>query len=523
MKTILKSTIKVRVLNLSSTLILLYLLFTCNVSIAGNLVEIGSIKVSKSYPASFVLDLERNDIVTVKYTLNGGNADLSELSVIVYDLNQQEEVKINTFNRSGRDFLAPYDGKYRVDFIYNGKGSGIFKQRSLDLALSLDLEGYGGMKEGESKEVLHATNCVIEETESNGLKLKYFLTKGDKITISSQDSKAAFLKLKVLQLAKVYSVSGTVVINIPADGTYSFTFYLEEAEDGSLFNLKDLISKSDYLFNDLSIYIEKAIDFAALNKANSQNSNTNATPNANSDDLFNNSDNSDAGEAGNGLGFDLEKLLANGNKSSEESQKLMIEAINAMQESLNKKNVRIEITSIPGEISMKLEPEFNFSNNEHRKCELIKLQPTDFNIWFYWVGVGEGAEKAYEEHNSEITNIYKKSLADAAAEHIYGKFGNPSMGRKNPSFPDEQKYGQYLFEDAEYAVVDFNNRIKFLAGERYQKMNQPTKRTSYITSDNGISGRSESDIFFCACNNNKATPVKILFKFFSIQPDEFEY
>ncbi|GLR16698.1 hypothetical protein GCM10007940_13130 [Portibacter lacus] len=488
------------------------------------MINISSIKVSKDYPASFVLTLERNDIVTIDFNKKSGNADINQLEVRIIDLNQQEEETMEVFNRSGRDFLAKYDGNYRVDFIYNGKGSGIFRERSMEIGVSIDLDGYEGLKEGESKEVLHATNAVIEEGESNALKVVYYLNKGDKITVSSTDKKSAFLKLNITQQPKILSVKGSTVIDIMSDGTYTLNFYLDEDEEGtSLLNLRELLSKDDVLFRDLSIYRERAVDFSKLA---SSNKNSSDGSNTKSDDLFNSSSSNLEEEEGNGLGFDLEKLLSETNKGSEEFNKSLLQTMKDMQESLNKKNIKTIVTSIPSDLQMRLEPEMNFSsNNENRKCQAIPLQPTSFNIWFYWVGVGENAEQAYEEHNSEITNIYKKSFADVAAEHIYGKFGNPELGRKNPSYPDETRYGQFLNEDAEYAIVDFENMRKFMAGDRYNKLNKPARNATYITADNGISGKAANDeeMYFCACNNNKATPVSVFFKFIAIDYEEIEY
>jgi hypothetical protein len=500
------------------------LLLSSASSYATDIVNISSIKVSKDYPASFVLTLERNDIVTINFRKNSGNADLNQLEVQIVDLNQQEEEVINTFKRSGRDFLAKYDGNYRVDFIYNGKGSGIFKERSLDLGITMDLDGYEGMKEGESKEVLHATNVVIEEGENSALKVVYYLTEGDKITVSSTDSKAAFLKLNITQQPKILSVSGSTTIDITSNGTYTFNFYLDENDDGgSLLNLRDLLAKDDVLFRDLSIYRERAVDFSKVTAANKSSSNSSSSnPNNNATGSEEESDTEDAGNNG----IDFEKIFAEANKGSEEFNKALLETMQSMQESINKKTVRTTVSSIPNSVSVRLEPELNFSSeNGNRKCELIALSPTNFDIWFYWMGVGENAEEAYNEHDDKIFNVYKKSFSDLAAEHIYGKFGNPELGRKNPRYPDELEYGKYLNEDAEYAVVNSENMLKFMKGERYSKLNQPSRNAKYVTTDNGISGKAgaDDDMYFCACNNNKATPVYVFFKFIAIDYVEDEY
>lgn len=524
MKTILTFTNLIRRTYSFLLLTLSLLCFSPSISHAGDIINIASVKVSKDYPASFVLNLQRNDIVTVNFRKNSGNADLNQLEVQIIDLNQQEAEVINTFKRSGRDFLAKYDGNYRIDFIYNGKGSGIFKERSLDLGITVNLEGYEGIKEGESKEVLHATNVVIEPGENSAFKVVYYLTEGDKITVSSTDNKSSFLKLNITQQPKILSISGSTTIDITSNGTYTFNFYLDESDDGgSLLNLRDLLAKDDVLFRDLSIYRERAVDFSKAIVKTSSSSNANDT---NSNNASTSSDDAlEEDNAGNN-GIDFEKIFAEANKGSEEFNKALLETMQSMQESINKKTVRTTVSSIPNSVSVKLEPELNFSTkNGNRKCELIALSPTNFDIWFYWMGVGENAEEAYNEHDDKIFNVYKKSFSDLAAEHIYGKFGNPELGRKNPRYPDEVEYGQYLNEDAEYAVVDSENMLKFMNGERYSKLNQPSRNSRYVTTDNGISGKAsaDDDMYFCACNNNKATPVYVFFKFIAIDYVEDEY
>ncbi len=506
----------------------LILIFTFVLSVdlfGGEVLNVASLKVSKNYPASFVLDLERNDIVTVNYNKNGGNADLNLLMVQVIDLNQQDEEVIASFTRSGRDFLAAYDGKYRVDFIYNGKASGFFKQRKLDLKIQMDLDGYGGMEEGEAKEVLRSTNIIIEEKEENAVRINYYLTEGDVLDISSSDSKAQYCKLYISQLARTFSLAQSPKISIPSNGTYSLKFFLEADEtDPSLFNWKELLKRGDFLFRDLSIYRTRAADMSELMAANASTG-----ADSGSDDLFNTGSGSlDATtvEEDNGLGFDLEKLLSEGKESTAESTAALIDMISKMNESLNKKNIRQIITAIPDDLQMKLEPEFNFSDeNGNRKCEELVLQPTEFDIWFYWVGVGENAEQAFEDHNEEISKSYKSSLGQAKAEYLYGKFSNNQSRKRNPSYPTVNNYSQYLSEDAEYAIVDYSNMQRFLDGNRYQKLNKSNRRSAYITTDDGIAARPglEDRIYFCACNNNKATPVNVFFKFFTIEIEEEEY
>jgi hypothetical protein len=283
-----------------------------------------------------------------------------------------------------------------------------------------------------------------------------------------------------------------------------------------------LLSSDDVLFRDLSIYRERAVDFSAL-----MNNGANGLSSAN--------DPNTTGEAAieeqnDNMLESFEELLKSSNDAAADNTKNMVEVMEGFKDFLKemneKKNYVTEVYSLGNDLNIKLEPQFNFANsNENRKCELLSLPPSNFNIWFYWIGVGDEAQKAYEEHNATIQNSFKKSLDDAAAEYLYGKYTNTNVGRRNPTFPDENEYSNYLFEDAEYAIVDYYNMQKFKKGQKYKKLNQSFRNAQFITADHGISTlpSGDLDLYLCTCNNNKATPVNIYFRYVTIDYEEKEF
>jgi hypothetical protein len=493
------------------------------------MININQIRVSKDYDASFVLDLYNNDEITIQFSKIGGKASMEDLVVRVIDLNLQEPRILKEFNSSGKSFKAPYDGKYRIDFIYTGKGGiKLIRERYLDLKIKIDNDGYFELEDGETREIFHAFKCVIDEGRDNAMQMTYYFTKGDRITIGSADQKSAFLQLYIQQLGKNYSVSSSSTIEITKDNYYTLFFYLQESEGGSILNLRELLDNDEILFQDLSIYREKAISFDPTNSATALG-NTNSTNN--------NSSKGEGAEEGEDPFqqnmMDIQKMMENSNNSSAETTQMIAEMMMEMQkrqeEMMNKKNVRTEVFATEFDEEFLLEPEFNFAvQNGNRRCVELSIFNTNYQFWFYWVGVGDQASKAYEKHNEKITQSFRKSLGNAFAEHLYFKYApdDNSKTKRQPPFPDENEYPEYLSEDIEYAIVDFKNKIAFENGDRAKKKNSSGKVGKFITSDYGLSPKpmsSDDTLYFCAHNNNKTTAVNVYFKYFLITVEQEEY
>lgn len=493
-----------------------------------NMININQIRISKDYDASFVLDLYNNDELTIQYSKNGGKAGLEDLVVRVIDLNLQEPRVLDEFKSSGKRFKAPYDGKYRIDFIYTGKGGiRLIRERYLDLKIKIDNDGYFELEDGETREIFHAFKCVIDEGRENAFQMTYYFTKGDRITIGSADQKSAFLQLYVQQLGKNFSVSNSGTIEITKDNYYTLFFYLQESEGGSILNLRQFLENDDILFQDLSIYREKAISFDPTSTATSIGNQTNG---ANSDEEEGSESSEDALQQN---FMDIQKMMENSNSSSAETTQMIAEMMMEMQkrqeEMMNKKNIRTEVFATEFDQEFLLEPEFNFAiQNGNRRCVELSIFNTNYQFWFYWVGVGDKASKAYEEHNNKITQSFRKSLGNAFAEHLYFKYApeENSKVKRQPHFPDENDFSAYLSEDIEYAIVDFRNKTAFENGDRYIKKNSSGKVGKFITSDYGLSPKpisSDDTLYFCAHNNNKTTAVNVFFKYFLITVEQEEY
>lgn len=490
-----------------------------NILNAGNLINVNSIKIAKDYPASFVLDLKSFDVVSVQYDKIDGNVDLSQIEVRVIDMNLQEEVVKDILTPGSGTFSVDYEGYYRVEFVYTGSGRFRVKERYINLTIQIDLDGFNGLDKGESMKVLHMNNCVIEESEENAFELLYFLEKDDKVTISSTDSKSSFLKLRITQLPTQYALSRQVTVPIPRDGWYSFNFYLEAEDNQSFF--RELLDNDNYLFTDLVISIDRINEVFNLpnaggNQIGSQNSADGTEEEAEPENDFES------------LLEQIQKGNADMVDQNLEAQNKTNELMKLFIEQLNKKEYYVEVSPFMKDIQeLTLEPEFNFSeSSSNRVCVPIQFQPSETGLWIYWVGVGSNPKKAFEEHNAEFTRMNNQNRFDqVAAEYAYARnFKNDNLGKIRPTYPDEQIYSKYLNEDAEYAIVDAANRTKFLNGQDYSRLNYPENRAKYITSDHGsgLIPSPDQDTFFCACNNNKATPVKIYFRYITILAKEIE-
>lgn len=501
-------------------------LLCSNTLSADNALNINSIRVSKDYPASFVIDLYSNDVVSIKYSKISGKGNMDDLVVKVVDLNLQEPETLKEIDRSGRNFAAPYDGKYRIDFIYRGKGGiRLIRERFIELKISVDNDGYFDLEDGETREVLHATACVIDEGKDKAMQLGYFLTEGDRITIGCDDSKSAFLQLYIPQLGKNYSIGSSKTIEISKDSYYSFHFFLQEGESGSILNFKDLLKDADILFQDLIIYREKAISFDPIGSSGTFGDADASNVDEDEDEEEDVSLEQDF--------LDIEKMMENSNKGSAETTKMIAEMMMEMQkkqeEMLNKKNISTEVYATELEEDLLLEPELNFAKQDlNKQCIELNTFNSNYNLWFYWVGVGDEAAKAFEEHNEKISKSFRQPLMNAYAEYLYYKYSSDETvkTRSKPNFPEEADFPQYLKEDIEYAIVDYENKRKFENGQRFRKKNVSSKRAKSITADFGVCSKPDSTdeiLYFCAKNNNKATAVNVHFRYFLIQYEQEEY
>lgn len=518
-----------------NAIVILLLCFVANVK-SETIFNVKSLKLAAGYPAEFLLDLEQGDNLTVTYKQVGGNGDFNKLKVYVVDLNQIEETIVKEFKNRSDYIRVPTTGLYKLVFEYKAKNKFSWRRSKYVMlsvkAESLQLQELGA---GESRQMIRIGNLALDDEKQNSFKLAINLNSGDKLYISSGDQKASFVKMNVIQLGINKFISSVSTLDITRDGVYSFEFYLEENKEatGIYQTLASLLSNSDVNFTDLVITRERAVKGSVSYNNNSGN-------------IYGDSSSSDADAASaTNVAEDdpnarfqaiLEQMQSSSDGSSETSAaivQLMQEQQKMYAEMLNKKEV-VEVTPMPRSvIKLSLDPKSNFSKNvgmvkANRVCELLNLKGAGtYNLWFYWLGVGEKAEEAFEIEKDKYANYNQKNLIQQKVEYLY--FSNndqPELAGINPPLPrqTDQKYQSYFSEDVEYAVVDYVNSQRFLKGENFVKMNSSSFK--YVSTDEGIAFKPptpKEEYFICMANNNKNTKIDVFFAYFLIGVNSKSY
>lgn len=514
--------------------VFLLIIFTCllfSSKLHGEvLLNIQSFKVAKDHPAEFLVDLKQDDKIILSLRQVGGNIDSDKAFVQVVDLNNIEEEILDEFGTSTGQSRIPYDGKYKIRVIYTGKGLTLRGWQHGLFSLKVESLKTTKQKPGEFREILQATNLAIDDDSENALKLLLNVNRGDKISISSVDPKASIIKYELLQLAKTGFVSNFTTIEADRDITLTLILYLAENNDGkSIYNISELIKRGDIQVEDLVISLEKKPKMLTTSQ------NSNADPYGNNQQKSNSEPETDpyamlmesissSQENANEQNQNYAELIASGQMNQAEVFEKMAKAI----EEMNKEKEYVIINpGDMGEIEVELGPAdnlFKTSKNKpssSRSCHELVLRSTH-NQWFYWVAVGDKAEDIFEENNEKYykSTGQTKTLTKAKAEYIY-YMQDPTKRLSDPDFPTEVMYPDAFVEDVEYAVVDEFNRTRFLKGQRYNKLNYRPKQ--FVTVDQGFTFTpfSTDEIYHvCFSNNNKRTPIKVYFRYFTINAEK---
>lgn len=504
-----------------------------------NLLDIQSVKIAKGYNAEFLFDLEADDNFTVSHTILDGSGNHDDLRIYLLDLNQLEEEVLHKFENRSDYIRIPSTGLYKLVFEYAG-GGGLSWRRSKYLNISVKVSSIETeeLQSGESRQILRVANLPLDTDPDNPFRIIYELSKGDKLYFSSGDNKAPFVKLNILQLGIGKFINSLNTVEIPKDGYYTFDFYFEDNSEatGIYQTLSSLLSSDDINLSDLNITREK--DMSASNTFTQQ-----------AGSIYDNSSENNSDGSGGENGEDEEEedpmatykalmeQMSNSNSSAEENQQAMIELMAAqakIMEEASKKREYVEISTLAKPvISMTIDPTTNFAENvgvtpANRKCEPLNLKGAGlYNIWFYYIAVGEKAEEAFEKEKERYASYSRNNIIQKKAEYVYySNSGDQAKAGTNPPLPkaSDPEYREYFNEDVEYAVVDYYNSQRFLLGENYSKLN--SSRHKYVTTDEGISFIPTSpdvEYFICMCNNNKSTAIKVFFTYFTISATTNSY
>ena len=500
------------------------------------LLDVKSFKVSKNYPADFLFDLLEDDNVILSFNKVGGNVDVSKVVVQVIDLNDIEETVLDEFRIPSGNLRIPSDGKYLIRFQYTGKDITLKGRRFGNFSLKVESLDTEKLQPGEFRNVMQLNSIAIDDDSENALKVIFKVKKGDIISFSSADPKSSIVKVYLQQLGKTGFVNSLSQVVATQDNYFTCNIFLSDNDDPvNLYNVRELLKNGDLLFTDLIISQQRPAQPLSTSAAIAANSNSGGAYNDGS------SSGSSAEEESNPYDnylTQLQEQQANGSDNSaaiaqalQNSANLSAETLNSMIEYMkesSKPKEQVDVFTIPqADINVSLGPAGNlFKKNKNasfpnRYCQELALPGTNFNKWFYWIGVGDKAGEAFEEEVDRFStrNGGRKQLTQVKAEYFY-YMNDPNNSRFNPSFPNPRNYPAYFKEDVEFAILDDVNKDRFLNGLKYKTINY--RKSKLVTSDEywAISPPNSDVIYWiCLCNDNERTPIDVTFKYFTIDTE----
>ena len=505
------------------------LLYTISPLSAEVLLDIKSFKLSKKYPAEFQFNLNQGDNLILSFSKVSGNLDASQVDIQVIDLNNIEEEILGDFRIPTGSVRSPSDGIYVVRFIYRGKDLSIQGRRFGNFSFRAESLQTEELKPGEYRNVMQVTSIAIDDDIDNAMRLILDVEAGDRISFSSADPKSSIVKVNLQQLGKTAFVNSLASVIIPKDLKLTVTLFLADNDDPiNLYNVRELLKNDDLLFSDLVIGIERkqntimgggdlySPSIPIKEESTGSSGGNEADPYAALIEQMQSQQ-----QAGSQNYQAMLDDMKNNQNLSAEMQAVLLETL--IENTKEKESVEV-YTQGMNDIEIVLGPEGNlFKNNKNsssdsRHCSELLLRGTNYNKWFYWIAVGENAKETFEIESEKFSrqNGGRKQLVQAKGEYYY-YMGDPENPRINPPLPNLRNYGNYFTEDVEYAVVDFDNKELFLKGLKYRQEN--ISRSKYVLVDSGWAinpPNPDVQYFVCFHNNNERTPVKVIFKYFTI-------
>ncbi len=492
------------------------------------LLDIKSFKLAKKYPAEFQFNLKQGDNFIMSFSKVSGNLDPSQVKIEVIDLNNVEEEVLGDFRIPTGNVRIPSDGIYVVRFTYLGRDLSLQGRRFGNFSFRAESLQTEELKPGEFRNIMQVTSIAIDNDIDNAMKLVLDLKEGDRVSFSSADPKASIVKVNLQQLGRTAFVNSLTNEIATRDMKLTVTLYLADNDEAfNIYNLNvnELLKNDDLLFTDLGIGIERQQN----NIMGGGDLYSTTVPSSSEETQSNEPDPYAAmieqmqaqAEAGSQSYQAMLEQMQNDNSLSDEYQAKLLEIL---LESTKEKEY-VEVYAAGGtDIEVDLGPEGNlFKKNknatkESRHCEELSIRPGVYNKWFYWIGVGENAGETFVLESEKFSKLNggRKELIQAKAEYYYF-MGDPQNPRVNPPFPNLRNYPKYFTEDVEFAIVDLQNKDKFLRGIPYRKVN--ISRAEYIKVDSGwtITPPNPDTLYYvCFHNNNERTPIKLVFKYFTI-------
>jgi len=455
------------------------------------ILDLQCVYVDKGRSAVFLINLDKGDFVSTSWVLGkGSKAANSDLEVKLIDLTSNE-IRYLAHQKALR---ADNKGKYKVEF--NSK-----KLAYLDLKISKSndptLESPGSVTHLKSNAIF------IDEKKSNEPAFKQVLKlkAGDQVAISSADPKANLLQCYLPRTGEVFAVKDKPVIEITDDGNYSFEFYVDRNSPGLFKRLKEEVGldSKNFYFSDLSLIRTRPAIASNPTTATTGAATTKTQEAFNPTALIESSNKQ------------LAEMMERSKMDNAEREKFLEEMANRfmMKDTAYTSNLGASMN-----IKKEVSGELNYAKG-NRIAE--KLEIDQGHYWIYWLGVGDGGEKAFKEKNQAAMETGQgKSIFKLFSERII-----KNQPTNSSLFPTVEQFPSELFEDVEYAILDEINKNHFLRGEPYTPFDALTQGIE-VTTHFGFAKvpDGKQELYLCVANNNKMSPVNVFFQYQTFQIEQ---
>lgn len=502
------------------------------------LLEIQNLEITKKNPAIFVLDLVEDDIVEIEY--NRLDGDITKLSYDVINVHYQDYIA-QSVKRGSSDFKADETGRFKIEFKSTSNVTislGIYKSPALDIP------------PGGSAQLIEVRGIRIpnEKDVSKQLRITYILGEGDQISFMSGDSKAQIIKAELVEAAEYKDLSSQPTFSVTRDARYNIRFYPSPPEKTGFNKILDKLRKKNFQLENLSINVTKAPDESLYSSSGSGSQLD--SEEGNSGDQSQNADGGiDYGailaqnqESSNNTMEIMRQQLAEGKASNDDMLQLManIEVRNEMlRKEQEERRIRpryyIRNESLKPVVYDSLFPSRDYSMIEstNKKCYELNFHREDefLNQIYYYVYAADKdtIDAIIDKQDYERGRNGNRLLWDQIAINIFNavvpKDGSFSMDpnnnpRRNVSPPLIQEHPEIFVEDIEFAILDQNNRDRFMKNEGYFSPYGVQKTNVQV--ELGVMDFIDTKEYLkyaCFKNNNKSTKVRFGFRAFAIRKE----
>lgn len=341
-----------------------------------------------------------------------------------------------------------------------------------------------------------------------GISVVFPTKKGQKVVMGGTGKEASAISLYVPNYEINTSLDKGINQEISQDMPFEILVFLDEANlksKGLIDKVSGWFKKSGAVnlnqFSDLKAQISKKADQGA----------SGANPLA-SKPTGNEGTKSAADEGGGEL--TMKEIMQQNKERQEQDAARQAEALQSVTDVLNKMSASDKARLVSLDMfskMMNLPNKYDFSVDKKRECtKIIGFKPdVEFYI-AYWVGINAEIHQRYLRELGRMRadpNILSTPLNEYG-NYLYFQKGYRELAANVPMRFPLANLGGASVDDIEIALLDKNNSALFLVGQPYN---------SFAAGMVGSSGQMfgmvpaslTSELFICACNHNKLSPVKL--------------